>query len=332
MRILVLGGTRFVGRAFVEAALARGHALTLFHRGRTNAELFPGVDRVLGDRDGGLAALAGRTWDAVVDPSGYIPRVVGASARALAGASAQYLFVSSISVYAEPLVSGADEDAPMAKLADPTVEAITGETYGGLKALCESVVRDAFADRALIVRPGLIAGPHDTTDRFPYWPRRLARGGEVLAPGDPKAPTQWIDVRDLAAWMLTLLERGITGCLNATGPAARLSLGDCLARIAGAVGSDARLTWVNEAFLLERGVQPWLELPLWLPKADQALADVSIARALAQGLTFRPLEETVRDTLAWDRSREPSARPASPTLTPERETELLASWRARGGD
>ncbi len=329
MRILVLGGTRFLGRHFVEAALERGHTLTLFHRGRTNAELFPGVERVLGDRDGGLGALAGRTWDAVVDPSGYFPRIVRASADALKASSAHYLFVSSISVYAEPLAAGLDEDAPVAKLTDPAVEAITGETYGGLKALCEQAVCDVYGERALIIRPGLIVGPHDTTDRFPYWPRRLARGGDVLAPGSPSAPTQLVDARDLAAWMLDMLERGIAGTFNATGPAQPLTLGRCLERIAAAVGGDARLTWVSEAFLREQGVEPWLQMPLWLHEADANMDRVNLTRALSQGLRFRPLEDTARDTLAWERSPASDTRPASPTLTPGREAEVLAAWRAR---
>jgi len=330
MRILVLGGTRFLGRHFVEAALAGGHTLTLFHRGRTNAELFPDVERVLGDRDGGLAALAGRTWDAVVDPSGFFPRIVGASASALQGSAGHYLFVSTISVYAEPLAAGLDETAPVAKLADPAIETITGETYGGLKALCEKAVLDVFGARALIVRPGLIVGPNDTTDRFPYWPRRLARGGEVLAPGDPSAPTQFVDVRDLAAWMLEVLERRGSGTFHATGPAAPLTMGQCLERVSAAVGGSARLTWVSEAFLREQGVQPWLEMPLWLHEQDQNMDRVNIAAATAQGLRFRPLEDTARDTLAWERALAPDTRPASPSLKPEREAELLAAWHARG--
>ena len=330
MRILVLGGGRFLGRSFADAARARGHELTLFNRGRTNPELHVGVERILGDRDGGLGALAGREWDAVVDPSGFFPRVVAASARALAGAAKSYLFVSSISVYAEPLARGMDESARVAKLADPEGEEITGETYGGLKALCEDRVREAFGDRALIVRPGLIVGPNDTTDRFPYWPRRLARGGEVLAPGSPDAPTQYIDARDLSAWMVALLERDVTGTFHATGPAESITLGETLDRIARAVGGSARLVWMDEEFLKLQNVQPWLELPLWLPAADQALGTVSIARALDEGLKFRPLEETARDTLAWERGLVSDTRPPSPALKPEREAELLAAWRTRG--
>jgi 2'-hydroxyisoflavone reductase len=197
-----------------------------------------------------------------------------------------------------------------------------------LKALCEDRVRDTFRERALIVRPGLIVGPHDTTDRFPYWPRRLARGGEVLAPGSPDAPTQFIDARDLAAWMVTLLERGVAGTYNATGPARPLTLGEALARIAAAVGGQARLTWVSEEFLQARRIEPWMQMPLWLHAADQALDTASIARALVAGLTFRPLEETARDTLAWEQALPRDTRPPSPVLSAEREAEVLAAWSA----
>lgn len=330
MRILVMGGTRFLGRHFVAIARERRHELTLFNRGRTNPGLHAGVERITGDRDGGLAALAGRTWDAVVDPAGYFPRIVGASARALAGAAGHYVFVSSISVYAEPLIRGGDESAPVARIADPTVEVITGESYGALKALCEEAVREAFGERTLVVRPGLIVGPDDTTDRFPYWPRRMACGGEVLAPGDPQAPTQFIDVRDLAGWMVRLVEHHVCGTFNGTGPAEPLTLGRCLGRIAAAVERDVRLTWVSEEFLKAQAVEPWLQMPLWLHAADQALDTVSIERALAQGLTCRPLEDTARDTLAWERALVTDSRPASPALTPEREAEVLAAWHAAG--
>lgn len=329
MKLLVIGGTRFLGRAFVEAALERGHALTLFNRGRTSPDLFPGVERIAGDRDGGLGALAGRTWDAVFDPSGYFPRVVGASAAALAGRTGFYAFVSSISAYASPMVPGADESAPLATLADPAVEEITGETYGGLKAACEREVANVFGERSLIVRPGLIVGPHDSTDRFPYWPRRLARGGEVLAPGNPGQPVQVIDARDLAAWMLAMIERGSGGTYNATGPAEPVSFGGVLERARLALGAVATITWVEGSFLLERGVQPWTELPLWVPPEDAGLDEVSIQRAIATGLAFRPLSETVRDTLAWDLGRPDEARPSSPALRPEREIELLREWHAR---
>lgn len=329
MRLLVLGGTKFLGRHFVEAALRRRHEVTLFNRGRTAPGLFPGVETVTGDRDGGLAALAGRTWDAVLDPSGYVPRVVGAAVSALAGRVGFYAFVSTISTYATPIAPGADESAPLAALADPATEEVTGETYGGLKAACERAVARGFGERALVVRPGLIVGPHDPTDRFTYWPRRLSRGGDVLAPAVPGQPVQVIDVRDLAAWMLAMIERGTGGTFNATGPAEPLTLGELLERAALALGVPSRIVWVDVAFLLERGVEPWTELPLWVPAGEGGIDEVSIARALATGLALRPLAETVRDTLAWDLARPDPARDGSSALKPEREAELLAAWRSR---
>jgi 2'-hydroxyisoflavone reductase len=330
MKLLVLGGTRFLGRHFVAAALARGHTLTLLHRGRTGAGLHPEAEHLLADRDGGLGVLAGRRWDAVLDTSGYLPRVVRASAGALAGRAGLYAFVSSISAYASPLTPGADESAPLATLADPATEAITGETYGGLKAACEREAARAFGERTLIVRPGLIVGPHDSTDRFPYWPRRLARGGEVLAPGAPAQPVQIIDARDLAAWLLALIERGTGGTFNATGPETPQTFLGLLERAAAALEVPARLTWVDESFLLERGVQPWTELPLWVPREEAGMDEVGIGRARDAGLAFRPLAETVRDTLAWDLARPDEVRASSPALRAEREAELLAAWHARG--
>jgi len=331
MDLLVLGGTRFLGRHVVEAALVRGDRVTLFHRGRTGAGLFPGVERVLGDRDGGLGALDGRRWDAVIDTCGYVPRVVGASARALARAASHYTFVSSVSAYASPLALHADEGAPLATLADPDVEAVTGETYGGLKAACERAVLEGFGARTLVVRPGLIVGPNDPTDRFPYWPRRLARGGDVLVPDAPGLDVQVVDVRDLAAWILACVSAGVTGAFNAIGPAEPLAFRACLERIATAVGSTARLVPVAEPFLLERNVAPWVGLPLWVSAGEAAFSTISAARARAHGLAFRPLEDTARDTLAWDLARDSSERAGSPALTAERENELLTEWAGRRG-
>lgn len=324
MRLLILGGTRFVGRHLVEAAIARGHAVTLFHRGRTNPGLHAGVERVIGDRDGELGLLEARTWDTVVDVSGYFPRIVGASARAFAERVKRYLFVSTISVYAEPMVRGANEDAALATTDQPEDETLTH--YGALKALCEQVVRETYGERATIVRPGLVVGPHDYTGRFSYWPRRMARGGEVLAPGDPAAPIQMIDARDMAAFMVGLLERGVPGTFHATGPREPLALGTALERIARAVGAEARLTWVAEEFLKEREIVPWTGLPLWVPAADQAFLTLDPSRAIAEGLRVRSLEETARDTLAWERATPASDLPAANVLAPEREAALLAEW------
>ena len=300
MRLLVLGGTVFLGRAVVDSALGGGHDVTIFTRGRTNPELFPEAERLRGDRDGDLGALEGRTWDGVVDTSGYVPRIVRQSAELLRDAVGRYVFVSSVSAYAD-LSSPPEESSPLAALEDPDSEEIMRD-YGALKAACERVVEDVFGDRATIVRPGLIVGPHDPTGRFTYWPRRVAEGGRVLAPGPPEAPVQVIDVRDLGDWLVELAERGPGGAFNAVGPAEPLTFGELLgARAATATGSGARLVWAGGERLLEAGVEPWSELPLWLPGEEHAgMLRTPVERAVAAGLRFRPLAETIADTLAWD--------------------------------
>lgn len=329
MKLLILGGTVFLGRHIVESALQRGHEITLFTRGERNPDLFPGVEKLRGNRDGNLAPLEGRRWDAVIDTSGYVPRVVRASAELLKDAVAHYTFISSISVYAGFETPGMDETAPVGTLADKGVEEITGETYGPLKALCERAVEEVRPGRALIIRPGLIVGPHDPTDRFTYWPRRVARGGEVLAPDRPDRATQIIDARDLAAWIVRMVEAGATGVYNATGPAERLMMGHLLDACNAAGGGSATFTWIPEQFLLDAGIGPWIELPLWVPASEGVGFDsVSITRALAAGLTFRPLEETVRDTLAWDAAR-PADLQRRAGLDPEKEQETLRRWHAR---
>jgi 2'-hydroxyisoflavone reductase len=324
VRLLVLGGTQFLGRAICEAALARGHEVTLFNRGQTRAELFPEAKRLVGDRDGGLDALREGAWDAVVDTSGYVPRIVRQSAELLAGRAGRYLFVSSISVYADLSRPGVDEDAPVAELAEPT-EDHRSEAYGALKALSEQVVQDVYGPRGTIVRPGLIVGPWDPTGRFTYWPVRIAEGGDVLAPQPREAPVQVVDVRDLAAFCLDLLERDVDGTFNATGPQPPLTMERVLEECRRVAGSDARLVWAPPDRLVEHGVGEWMELPLWL--ADPAYAGmlaVDVSRALAAGRAFRPLAETVADTLAWARA-EPHDAPAG--LDRDRERELLASLR-----
>jgi 2'-hydroxyisoflavone reductase len=335
LRILVLGGTKFLGPDVVRAALARAHRVTLFNRGRTNPGLFPEVERLRGDRDGGLDALRGRTFDAVVDTSGYVPRIVRQSAELLAPGVERYLFVSSISAYAEPLPPGADEAAPLAELpAGAAGSEDVSAHYGALKAACERVVERALPERAVILRPGLIVGPGDPTDRFTSWPARMARGGEVLAPGDGRDPAQVVDVRDLGAFVVRLLEQKARGAFNAAGPARPLPMRELLEACRGAADTDAALIWVDAAFLEGQGVKPWEDLPVWVPRdgPDAGLMQVSAARAIARGLAFRPLADTARDTLAWWRTL-PEDRRASPRagLAAEREARLLAAWRARGG-
>jgi len=320
VKLLVLGGTKFLGRHAVDAALAAGHEVTTFTRGQTNPELHPEIEHLHGDRDGSLDALAGRTWDGVVDTSGYVPRVVRQSAELLRDAVGRYVFVSSISAYGD-FSAPITEETPVAELDDPDTEEIM-ESYGALKAACERVVEGVYGDRSARVRAGLIVGPFDPTDRFTYWPRRIAAGGTVLAPGEPQAPVQLVDARDLAAWLVRLALEGPGGVFNATGPATPLTFAELLERMRAATGSDAQIVWTDDRIVLDAGVQPWTELPLWLPDDDYAgMARADISRAVDAGLAFRPLEETALDTLAWDRTL-PGARP---TLTPEREREILAA-------
>jgi len=333
--LLVLGGTMFLGPEVVEAALARGWKVTLFNRGKTNPQLFPDLEKLHGDRDpskgDGLKALAGRRWDAVVDTSGYVPRHVLASASLLAPTARQYLFVSTISVYADNSKPGADETAAVGTLEDATVETVDGGSYGPLKALCEQAVEKAMPGRTTVVRPGLIVGPSDPSDRFTYWPVRVAKGGEVLAPGTPQDPTQFIDVRDLGNWIALLIDRNRTGIFNATGPKQPLPMGDLLASCKRVSGSNAVFTWVPSPFLEAQQVAPWSDMPVWVPPVDDmaGFARISIARATAAGLTFRPVDDTVRDTLAWWKTV-PEERRAKMRagLGAEREAAVLAAWRA----
>jgi len=327
MRLLILGGTIFVGRALVEAAQARGYEVTLFNRGQHNPDLFPDVERLRGDRDGGLDALRGRTWDAVVDTCGYVPRLVRQSAELLADAVGHYTFISSISVYGDFSKSGIDEADHVGTLEDEAVEEVTGETYGPLKALCEQAAERALPGRVLNVRAGLIVGPYDISDRFTYWPVRVARGGEVLAPGQPDARTQFIDVRDLVDWNLRAIEAGTPGVYNVTGPEKPLTLQMVLDACRAVGGSDASITWVDAAFLKEKEVAPWTELPLYIgdDPGFAGIDSVDCGKAIRSGLTFRPLEDTVRATLDWEAAR-PADHPWRAGITAEREAELLRAW------
>lgn len=337
MDLLILGGTVFLGRHLVDAALAAGHQVTLFNRGQHNPDLYPDVEKLRGDRDGGLGALAGRRWDAAIDTCGYVPRLVRSSAELLAGSVEHYTFISSISVYRDLDQAPVDESSPVGVLVDPRVEEITGESYGPLKALCEQAAEAAMPGRVLNVRPGLIVGPYDPTDRFTYWPWRVAQGGDVLAPGRPQRRVELIDARDLAGWILRMVEARRTGVFNATGPAHELTMGDLLQTCRQASGGDAAFAWVDEAYLLASGVAPWSELPLWLPEADNGVMAVDCRRAMAAGLAFRPLAETVQDTLMWLRSdKAPTDGDLSKIalragMARAREAELLAAWRDRAG-
>ena len=342
VRLLILGGPRFVGRYLIEAALARGHRVTMFNRGRTEPGLFPAVERRLGDRATDLSALEHGTWDAVIDTSGFLPQVVRRSAELLRDRAAHWVFVSSVSAYADFSQPGMDESTPLATMTpeqrekiptiDPSEPLNTPaflELYGALKGECEREIEAAFAGRCAITRPGLIVGPHDYMDRFPYWVSRVADGGEVLAPGRAARPVQIIDARDLADWMVRLAERRVTGTFNATGPKGILTMSGMLEACRDAAGSDARFVWVDEAFLVERKVGAWEELPAWVPETTSTthlgILQIDVRRAIARGLSFRPVVETARDTLAWERAR--GAHPWRSGLARDRERALLEEWR-----
>jgi 2'-hydroxyisoflavone reductase len=316
MKVLVLGGTRFLGRALVEAVLDQGHEPTLFNRGLTSPELFPELEKLRGDRSSDLSALEGREWDAVVDVAAYMPDDVGRSVEALRGRAGRYAFVSSISVYAD--MSNPPDESAAVHVLRPGAEQAEGsdEIYGGRKAAGERIVEEAFGDAALVVRPGLIVGPHDPTGRFTYWPHRVARGGETLAPGSPDDPVQFIDVRDLAAWIVHASASGIGGTFNVTGEPMRF--GDLLEECVRATGSDASFTWIASDRLLAEEVGPWMELPLWLPIPRYVgMQRAPVERARAAGLKYRPLRDTIKATLA-------QAEPVDGVgLAPERERALL---------
>jgi 2'-hydroxyisoflavone reductase len=337
LRILILGGTGFTGPYQVRYALSRGHKITTFNRGKTHpGELPKEVEQLIGDRNGQLDGLKGRKWDVAIDNPTTLPAWVRDAAEMLKGNVERYVFISTISVYADTS-KGADEMAPLAKYegADPykeTLEAMKAsgyKTYGPLKALSEKEAEKWFPGKTLIVRPGLIVGPRDETDRFTYWPVRIDRGGEVLAPGTSTDPVQFIDARDLAEWTIRMVENRETGTYNATGPAKPLAIGEMLDQIKGAFSSDATFTWVTADFLEKQKVEAWSDMPVWTGE-ESVMARTNITRALAQGLTFRPLAETARDTLAWFKSQ-PQDRQSKlrAGLTPEREAAVLAAWKKK---
>ncbi|HZM21883.1 MAG TPA: NAD-dependent epimerase/dehydratase family protein [Anaerolineales bacterium] len=329
MNILIIGGTRFLGRHLVDSALARGHNVTLFNRGKSNPDLFLNIETIHGDREYDMDKLAGREWDAVIDTSGYVPRIVRLSAQNLEGSVRHYVFISSISVYATFSKVGIDENDPVGKIEDESFEEITGESYGPLKALCEKAVRDVFGEnRALIIRPGLIVGPNDPTDRFTYWPVRVARGGDVLAPEKPDAPVQIVDVRDLSDFIIKLIEENASGIYNATGPDYDLTMGALLDASKQVSKSDARFHWASVEFLAENKVEAWSDMPVWLPSSgDEAgISRVDVSKAINAGLKFRPLEETVRNTLEWAKTRSPDHEWRA-GLSAEREAEVLAALK-----
>lgn len=326
MNLLVLGGTWFLGRHIVEIALERGHSLTLFNRGKTNTDLYPTIEKLQGNRDGQLGSLRGRNWDAVIDTSGFEPQQVQTAAQLLVDKVAHYTFISTIDVYKDFSKPYINETYPL--------DSSNEESYGSHKVKCEQVVQQLLPARALVIRPGLVVGPYDLTGRFTYWPRRLSQGGEVLAPGQPSRLVQFIDARDLAGWIVQLVEVKQTGIFNATGPANPLTMQQFLQECKTASEVNASFTWVSDEFLEEQKVSPWEEMPLWMPvKEDKYrhLGSISSTKALESGLKYRPLSKTLQDTFLWDSTLLAEIdlyRFAG--LRPEREAELLGKWHKPG--
>jgi nucleoside-diphosphate-sugar epimerase len=327
MKILLIGGTRFLGRHFVEHAVNAGHDITLFHRGLSGCTDFPEVEHVHGDRANDLDRLGDRIWDAVIDTSGYLPRVVRKSAQFFATRASHYTFVSSLSVY-NTYSPGMTEHDDVAKLEGPEQDVMTSETYGALKALCEKEVMAAFPDRSVQVRAGMIVGPWDYSDRFTYWVRRVSMGGDIIVPEPRRRPMQLIHAGDLAAWMLLMAETRGTGIYHATTPNVPWTFEDVLEACREVSGSKPTWVWVPESFFVEEKVEFWQELPLCVPPPEDAVMTISVAKAIADGLTWRPLLITTRETLAWDAVRPPGTQ-LKAGLLPEREVALLETWRKR---
>jgi 2'-hydroxyisoflavone reductase len=326
MRILIIGGTAFVGRHIAQAALDGGHDLTLFHRGKTGTELFDQATHLLGDRDEDLSALARGSWDATIDVCAYFPRQVRALAAALRSRGGRYVFISSVSAYSPSIPPNYDERAPLAEVVDPEATQVTNENYGGLKVACEQVSAALFGPDTTIIRPTYVIGPHDRTYRFTWWVDRIARGGSVLAPGSPDDPIQLIDARDQAAWIVSLLEHSVTGTFHAVSPAPPFGFGQMLDAIAAEVApAGTQLTWADSEFLLEQGVDGAV-LPLWGEGEGDAvnLSMADPAAAFATGLAPRPLRQTVADIRAEDRA--PGTGRPGVGISAEREAELLGRW------
>ncbi len=338
LRILFLGGTSFLGPAQVEYALARGHTVTLFNRGRTNPDLFPGVEKLQGDRAvPDYASLEGREWDAVIDNSASIATWVRDSANLLKDSVGRYLYVSSISAHSDNSIIGQDENGPVFTEEDYDEAMASGAgpnaAYGPNKAQAERETFKAFGDRGIVVRPGLIVGPGDRSDRFTYWPVRIDRGGEVLAPGDGTDFAQIVDVRDLGQFMVHLVEQEASGTFNATGPEAPLTMAGMLYGIRAITPSPVSFTWVDADFLREYRVGAWMEMPVWVYPDPQmrGFSAYDCSKAIAAGLAFRPLADTARDTLEWWKGRPEEERTLRTGVDPEKERTILEAWHARNG-
>ncbi|MDD3627443.1 MAG: NAD-dependent epimerase/dehydratase family protein [bacterium] len=326
MKILILGGTIFLGRHLVEILLKQGHAITLFNRGKHNPDLFPELEKIHGDRDKDLERLNGMKFDAVIDTCGYFPRMTKISADYFKDKVEHYTFISSISVYPDFTLPGIDENSEIGRLEDETVEVIDGNTYGPLKALCEKSLENEMPGRVLNIRPGLIVGPFDPSDRFTYWPFRFGRGGEILVPDAKENLIQFIDVRDLAGWIVNAIEKDITGVFNLTGPASPIPFLDFINECRETINRKAMIIKVPEDFLLENNIAPWSEIPLWIPKSKE---EVSIEKALKTGLKFTPLKKTIQDTFNWNDKERPEGFQYISGLKPEKEKEIIEFWENR---
>ncbi len=327
LKVLILGGTNFLGPHLVEKLQEHGHKVTLFNRGTQDSSFLNNVERLPGNREGDLEALKNRFWDAIIDTSGHLPRLVEDSSKILAKATNHYTFISTIGVYQDFLALNSDENYPLAKLEDETNEEINEKTYGALKASCEKVIGQYFPHRFLIIRPGLIVGPRDDTNRFAYWPLRLLEGGEILAPGSPQQIIQLIDVRDLAKWIVTRVEQQVTGIYNAIGPLHPLSFEEVLKTGLQLSKNKGELTWVSEDFLIEHKVQDWTELPLWLSYKRQmpGFLNINAKKAIEAGLTFRPLIQTLSDIIEWEKQHRKEN--ASLGIDRKKEQHLLKLWQ-----
>ena len=327
MNYLIIGGTLFLGPAMVDAALASGHEVTLFNRGITASDAIPDVETIIGDREFDLERLAGRRWDAVIDTCGYLPRLVRLSAEALRDAVDHYTFISTISVYPPAGEPNRDETAAVLTIEDETVEEVTDESYGPLKVLCERAIQDAFPDRNLIIRSGLIVGPQDPSNRFTYWVTRAARGGAAIAPPAGQ-PIQFVDARDIAGFTVRQTEARASAVYNVTGPAERMTFGELLPIVKHALNSDVRFHHVGDDFLRENAVGEFMELPLWVNSAlAESFMTFDIGAALHDGLSFRPLAATIRDTWQWARTL-PEDIPKPADLPSDKEADLLNAWRS----
>lgn len=341
MKLLIIGGTRFIGHHLVTAALIRNHEVTLFNRGQHQPAALSNVETIYGDRNSDLSKLQGRQWDAVIDTCGYLPRSVRASAEALSGSVDRYVFISSLSVYANVSHPGVDENAPLVALTDDQLEEANkidssgqtsaytyGKMYGGLKALCERAAEEAMPDRVLIIRPGLVVGSRDYTDRFTYWVVRVARGSEILAPGRPTRHIQFIDARDLAEWILRMIEHKETGAYNANRVPNMLTMEGVLQECKEVSGSNASFTWVSDDFLIQEKVGAWSEMPLWIPENYSHLKgfmSINCNKAVCSGLSFRPISETIRDILNWRETYHPDGE-LTAGLDSGKEQKLLRKW------